>query len=170
MSERPTNAWHNVYGITPHEMKDAEEESLRRYGDIIDCPRPLSNDRKKNPINSRAAQFAPFAALVGFGDEIDIESRYVEKRAELSKLEKEEMNAALQSIEDVIRLMPEVEYTVFEEDPQKAGGFYRKHIARVRRIDAQGECLILMDRTKVSFADIREIRLAETEQNEGTKQ
>lgn len=43
-------------------MKD---EVLLKYGDIIDCPRPVSKRHTPLSREQRAAQFAPFAALTG---------------------------------------------------------------------------------------------------------
>ena len=41
------------------------------YSDIMDMERPVSKTRKHMSAHDRAAQFAPFAALTGFGDMID---------------------------------------------------------------------------------------------------
>ncbi len=48
-----------------------ENFTLRRYGDIIDRPHPVSRVHKPMSIQDRAAQFAPFAALKGFEEEIE---------------------------------------------------------------------------------------------------
>ena len=51
-----------------------------KYDDIIDLPHW---DPKRHPRMSmleRAAQFAPFAALTGFGDVIDATSRKINSR------------------------------------------------------------------------------------------
>ncbi|MBO7703319.1 MAG: hypothetical protein J6S26_02645 [Solobacterium sp.] len=159
MTETKKNAWHNVYGITPQEMKHAEEEALKRYGDIIDAPRPASPNRRKASINSRAAQFAPFAALTGFEGEIREEARYTESRHELNEDEKAELDASLHEIEQVMEEEPEVIVTIFEEDPTKPGGFYRNISKRVRKIDVIGEVIQFTDKTKADFADILQIRL-----------
>ncbi len=41
------------------------------YDDIIGLPHPTSRRHKPMPLSERAAQFAPFAALKGFDEEID---------------------------------------------------------------------------------------------------
>lgn len=41
------------------------------YDDIIGLPHPVSKRHKPMPPADRAAQFAPFAALKGFDEEID---------------------------------------------------------------------------------------------------
>lgn len=45
--------------------------SKGNYDDIINLKRPESLKHPKMPIENRAAQFSPFAALSGFDDEID---------------------------------------------------------------------------------------------------
>ncbi len=52
------------------------------YKDIINLPNPESKRHKRMPALSRAAQFAPFAALSGFGERIaDTEKASEEKRS-----------------------------------------------------------------------------------------
>lgn len=44
---------------------------IEQYKDIIGLPHPVSRLHKPMPLEERAAQFAPFAALKGFDEEID---------------------------------------------------------------------------------------------------
>lgn len=46
-----------------------------RYSDIIDMPHHVSPNHPRMTMMQRAAQFAPFAALVGFEDSIREEGR-----------------------------------------------------------------------------------------------
>ena len=39
---------------------------MSRYEDIINLPHHVSKNRRPMPMENRAAQFAPFAALVGY--------------------------------------------------------------------------------------------------------
>lgn len=43
---------------------------MRKYDDIINMPHHQSATRPHMSIHDRAAQFAPFAALTGYGDAI----------------------------------------------------------------------------------------------------
>lgn len=58
-----------------------KQETIKKYGDIINLNRPKSKHPKMGLIE-RSAQFAPFAALVGYGDEV--------KSASIEFQEKEE--------------------------------------------------------------------------------
>ena len=40
------------------------------YEDIINLPHPVSKKHPQMPMANRAAQFAPFAALTGYGEAI----------------------------------------------------------------------------------------------------
>ncbi|MBQ9193038.1 MAG: hypothetical protein IJ156_04895 [Bacteroidales bacterium] len=42
-----------------------------KYDDIIDLPHPTSRRHPRMSMEGRAAQFAPFAALTGYGDVIE---------------------------------------------------------------------------------------------------
>lgn len=46
-------------------------ELNRDYSDIIDLPHHVSSRHPQMSVHDRAAQFAPFAALTGYGDMID---------------------------------------------------------------------------------------------------
>ena len=46
-------------------------ESTSKYEDIIDLPHHVSEKRHRMSNHDRAAQFAPFASLTGFEEEID---------------------------------------------------------------------------------------------------
>ncbi len=48
----------------------AEREALARYGDIIDLPHPASRKHPRMARETRAAQFAPFAAVAGHTEAI----------------------------------------------------------------------------------------------------
>lgn len=45
---------------------------MDNYEDIIDLPHHISKKHPRLSIEQRAAQFAPFAALTGYEDEINL--------------------------------------------------------------------------------------------------
>ena len=42
-----------------------------KYDDIINLERPISKNHMPMPMENRAAQFAPFAALTGYEEAVD---------------------------------------------------------------------------------------------------
>lgn len=48
-----------------------KKRSIEDYRDIIDLPHPVSKKHPRMSDLNRAAQFAPFAALTGYGDKIE---------------------------------------------------------------------------------------------------
>ena len=152
------NVWHEVRGMNQKEMREAEEETLRRYGDILHCSRPENPDRPKASPKKRAAQFLPFAALTGFEEEIALEGRILSDRIELSEAEKEEINATLNEIQSLIREQPEVSFTSFEKEGRDKGN-YRMHSGRVKKIDPLRKEMILLDKTRIAFEDLVSITI-----------
>ena len=43
---------------------------MGKYDDIINLPHHVSKKHSQMPVTDRAAQFAPFAALTGYGEQI----------------------------------------------------------------------------------------------------
>lgn len=48
-----------------------DKQSDWPYEDIVDLPHHVSKTRPQMPMEKRAAQFAPFAALTGYEDAIE---------------------------------------------------------------------------------------------------
>ncbi|MBQ3797220.1 MAG: hypothetical protein II842_13290 [Butyrivibrio sp.] len=61
---------------------------IERYSDIIHKDRPKSKNHVPMPLENRAAQFAPFAALTGYDDAIAEAARL----NELKFIENDEKN------------------------------------------------------------------------------
>ena len=60
---------------------------MSKYDDIINLPHHVSPTRQRMSTNDRAAQFAPFAALVGYDDAVAETARLTESRPELDEQE-----------------------------------------------------------------------------------
>ena len=56
---------------------------MSRYDDIINLPHHVSTNLPRMSMHNRAAQFAPFAALVGYDDAVAETARLTESRPEL---------------------------------------------------------------------------------------
>ena len=118
------------------------------YADIIHLPHHQSASRPQMSMLNRAAQFSPYAALVGFDGVIAETGRLTERKIELSDTEKESIDQKLTLIDDAIRREehPEITIRYFVPDALKDGGSYRDYSGLVRNIDA-------VERTVVFFAE-----------------
>ena len=54
-----------------------------KYNDIINMPHHVSKTHPQMSLEARSAQFAPFAALTGYGDVINETGRLTNKKIEI---------------------------------------------------------------------------------------
>lgn len=105
------------------------------YKDIINLPHHISKKRPQMSLYARSAQFAPFAALTGYSDEVKEKARLTNKRIEPSEEEKEFLNGKILKINEVIKTRPKISVTYFVKDLKKEGGSYLTVTDNVKRID-----------------------------------
>ncbi len=140
---------------------------MGRYDRIINMDRPFDPDHKPMSLHNRAAQFAPFDALTGFGGRIYESSRLTEERIELGDEQKLALNERMQIIQEHIKERPEIRITYFIPDETKDGGAYRTVTGVVHKIDEYEERVLLEDETRIAFDDIFRIEgelFSETEE------
>lgn len=58
------------------------ERKIEQYADLIDLPRPEPRYCLRMPLEKRAAQFAPFAALTGYEEVVERTARQHEDSIE----------------------------------------------------------------------------------------
>ena len=104
------------------------------YADIIDMPHHVSKDRPHLSMHQRAAQFSPFAALVGYEDVIEETTRQTDSKRELDESEKAELNRKLSILASLLKEKPVVEIEYFVPDKTKAGGEYVFKSGEVEKI------------------------------------
>ena len=117
------------------------DDISRDYSDMIDRPHPTSRRHPRMSMPNRAAQFAPFAALTGFGQAIDETARLTQPRVELGEAELSELNEKLARLAK--RLPAEAEITYFVPDARKSGGRYVTERVTVRQVRAAEGVLAL---------------------------
>ena len=105
-----------------------------RYDDIIHLSRPVSR-RSPLPMEERAAQFSPFAALTGYEDVIEEAARLTASPRILGEDAKEELSRRLTLLAEKAPERPTVEITWFQPDELKVGGAYVTQTVTVRRVD-----------------------------------
>lgn len=127
-----------------------------KYDDIIGLPYPYPSKHKKMTLYDRAAQFAPFAALTGFEDQIDETGRYTEKRIEITEERREMLDSKL---EDILNEEgnPPVRVSFFVPDKDKEGGSYSFHKGRIKKIDQIERKLVFEDGKCIALDDITDL-------------
>ena len=104
------------------------------YADIINLPHHVSTVHPQMTMAQRAAQFSPFAALVGYEDVIDETARQTDSKRELDETEKAELDRKLCVIESHLAEKPVVEIEFFVPDKTKSGGEYVVKSGTVEKI------------------------------------
>ena len=137
----------------------SKDQPTGAYDDIIDLPHHVSVTRPQMSRLDRAAQFAPFAALTGYGAAIKETARLTDEREELGEYELMELNAGIQMLMERIDEHPQVEITYFKPDERKDGGAYLTVKSRAKRLNEYERFLLLEDGTEIPFDDIYKIEL-----------
>ncbi|MCR5404232.1 MAG: YolD-like family protein [Butyrivibrio sp.] len=134
---------------------------MGKYDDIIGLDRPVSRNHIPMPLEKRAAQFMPFAALTGYDDAVEETGRLTTDKVELTEERISEIDERLSEIEESLH-SHEVSVTVtyFVPDLLKSGGEYVTEHAQIKRIDTYKSCLVLADRRTIPIKDIYRIDTA----------
>ena len=127
------------------------------YSDIINLPHHVSRNHPQMPIATRAAQFAPFAALTGYDAVIHETARLTEGQVELEEYDNERQNRKFAELMVNLDNHPEITVSYFLPDERKAGGRYITASGTVKKIDTYEHLLWMDDGTKIPIADITDI-------------
>jgi hypothetical protein len=131
---------------------------MNDYSDIINLP----HYEPKHPRMSRyqrAAQFAPFAALTGYEDEIKEVSRTTNKRIEYNEELYQELNNTINYLLSIIDNKPFIEITYFVPDQKKSGGEYLTKQGNIKRIDIVNQFIKFTDNTLIDLNEILIIKV-----------
>lgn len=127
------------------------------YDDIIDLPHYEPKNHPRMSAYNRAGQFAPFAALTGYDDEVLETARLTDSRIFIDENLSEKINSKLVIIENNIKSLPEVSITYFVPDNKKVGGRYVTITKKVKRINEVSQSIKFVDNTVISINDIVDI-------------
>ena len=116
------------------------------YADIMHLPHHQAANRPHMSLLNRAAQFSPYAALVGFDGVIAETGRLTDRKVELSESEKIMMDQKFTLINDVIQdgHHPTITVTFFVKDSLKEGGAYEEYTGSVRKIDSVERTIVFL--------------------------
>jgi len=125
-----------------------------KYDDIIALPHHQSPTRKRMTMTERAAQFSPFAALTGYGDEIKEARRATDERPILDRDARERLDRRLIRLLGAINDRPTVAVSWFVPDKKKSGGTVRRCESKAVKLDGKKDRLLLENGEWVPLADI----------------
>ena len=138
-----------------------------KYSKLQNITRPQYPDLPPMSIEDRAAQFSPFAAVVGYDDAVEETARYTDSMIELSEDEIVLLNGALARLRESIDDKPQIRVTYFVPDAKKDGGEYVSKTGIVKRIDEYENVLIFTDGDKVAVSSIIKVEFVDTENADG---
>ena len=138
-----------------------------KYLKLKDITRPQYPDLPPMSIEDRAAQFSPFAAVVGYDDAVEETARFTDSMIELSEDEVALLNNALARLRETIGEKPQLKVTYFVPDTKKEGGEYVAKSGVVKRIDEYENALIFADGEKVAVSDIIKVEFVDTVNSNG---
>ena len=130
---------------------------MKNYDDIKGFSRPQYPDLPPMSIHDRAAQFAPFAALVGYEDAVEETERLTDSRREMEEDEIAELNRRLQELTECLNDRPKIRVTYFIRDKKKDGGRYASKVGNARVIDQLSNSIVFTDGCSVPVKDMYSI-------------
>lgn len=131
---------------------------MDKYKDIINLEHYEPKHHVRMSKYQRAAQFAPFAALTGYDEEVKETARMTDKRIVIDAGLRSILNDKLLIIKNNINDNPEISFTYFVNDAKKSGGKYITISGLVKRIDEVNGYVKLVDNTLVPIKDIIDIK------------
>lgn len=131
--------------------------STDKYDDIINMPHHVSKTHPQMSLEARSAQFAPFAALTGYGDVINETGRLTNEKIEIDDELKEILNEEIMKIKGKLSERLTVSFTYFIPDEKKNGGKYVTVKGIVKKVNDNS--IILEDKTEILIEDIIDITI-----------
>ena len=123
---------------------------MGKYDDILKREYKGVEGRFHMSNSQRAAQFAPFAALTGYGEMIDASNVIYDTRKELSEDELEELNRCF----SILKKKDTVKVVYFDK------GYYKELTGTVTRIDTY-EKTIRIDDLTIRLMNLRTLEILE---------
>ena len=131
--------------------------STDKYDDIINMPHHVSKTHPQMSLKARSAQFAPFAALTGYGDVINETGRLTNEKIEIDDELKEILNEEIMKIKSKLSKRLTISFTYFIPDAKKNGGKYVTVKGIVKKVNDNS--IILEDKTEILIEDIIDITI-----------
>lgn len=127
---------------------------MDKYNDIRNHDRYRLKYHQPMPVQSRAVQFSPFAALTGYDEEISEAARFTDCCEKLTEDELFQLNQHFQMLLETASEHPQIMITYFEPDRKKVGGMYASYKGQFRFFDEEENKLKFTDGKEISVGYI----------------
>jgi hypothetical protein len=128
------------------------------YDDIINLPHSNPKRHARMPLSARAAQFAPFAALIGYDAAIKETARLTDQKLELDDTMKNALNEKLLLLQEQLAEKSKVAITYFVLDKKKSGGAYVTATGYIKKIQTFEHVVLFSDGSVIPMNDIVQIQ------------
>lgn len=130
---------------------------MDEYDDIINLPHHVSKNHRQMPMEMRAAQFAPFAALTGYDAVINETARLTDQQVELEDYDNERLNRKYAELIENISEHPVITVSYFKPDKHKGGGAYVSKTGHIKKVDTYEQLMLMENGTSIPLAAIVDI-------------
>ncbi len=142
-------------------MNIKEIAKHRDYSDIIDHPHHESTTRPHMSMHNRAAQFSPFAALVGYDAAVEEAERITDSQITLDEDAVTMLDEILSELISRESEHPEITVFYFIKDEKKAGGAYVEKTGQFKKADQYKRTIVFTDGSEIPVGDVVDIVLKE---------
>ncbi len=132
---------------------------MGKYDDMLNMPHHVSSTRPHMSMHDRAAQFSPFAALVGYNDAVKETARLTDEKQELTADRITDLNQKVAFLSEHADERPEITIEYFILDEKKAGGMYVTLSGNFRRIDEYNHNMVFTSGEEIPLNDIFDIEI-----------
>ena len=129
-------------------------KNIHDYTDIIETSYKKSTKYKQMKRKNRAAQFATFAALTGYKDNIHDTERLTEEKRIIDENKRMLLD---QKLKHFLKTQEMIKITYFKKDEPKTGGCYLSIMQSVKRIDELYKTVILNNQQIIAIEDIYDL-------------
>ena len=137
---------------------------MGKYDDIIHHEVPTSLNHPRMSSYNRAAQFAPFAALVGYAEAINESREKEDERRLVGADKKEEIEGLLHKIQRELADNCFIEVTYFTKTTSNQKGKYVTYRGKVKKIDTINRVIVFENKKSISIKDICDLVILDYEQ------
>lgn len=130
---------------------------LGGYEDIISLEHHRSVTRKQMSMHDRAAQFAPFAALTGYGDAVAETARLTDSRIEPDEDMAAEIDMKLGMLREMAYSREHISVEHFVPDGRKSGGTYIRTDGEFKRVNIYDRLIEFYGDMRIPIDDIYRI-------------